>query len=76
MLTTRWRSIENLLPFLALVLLCATVTGCQPDRCQLPPALPADNADYAPVEVPETTAAGRARWQERLPRIRSSFRPG
>ena len=59
MLTTRWRSIENLLPFLALALLCATVAGCQPDRCQVPPALPADNADYAPVEVPEATA----RWQ-------------
>jgi alkaline phosphatase D len=59
MLTTRWRSIENSLPFLALVLLCATVAGCQPDRCKVLPSLPADNANLAFVEVPETTI----RWQ-------------
>jgi alkaline phosphatase D len=59
MLTTRWRSIENLLPFLALILLCVTITGCQSDRCQVPPTLPANNTDRAPVEVPETTI----RWQ-------------
>ena len=59
MLNTRWRSIEKLLPFLALALMCVAITGCQPDRCQIIPALPADNADYAVIKVPQTTA----RWQ-------------
>ena len=59
MLNAHWRSIRRLLPFLALALLCTTVLGCQPDRCQVTPALPADSADYAPIDVPETTL----RWQ-------------
>jgi hypothetical protein len=59
MLNADWRSIKRLLPFLALSLLWATVAGCQPDKCQTTPALPADNADHVPVDAPGTTR----RWQ-------------
>ena len=58
-MNARWRCIKDLLPFLALVLLCATITGCQPDRCQMPPSPLADSADRVPVKVPATTV----HWQ-------------
>ena len=59
MLNTRRRLISFLIPLLPLALLCATVTGCQPDRCQIAPTLPAENGGNVPVDVPETTVG----WQ-------------
>ncbi len=59
MLKTLWYYVLRLLPFLALVLLYTTVAGRQPARCRITPALPDDNAEYAPVKAPETTV----RWQ-------------